>query len=142
MMEKFGALIIVVLVLLVALFFLATQLTDHETTRLRAQAMAIEAEGRAKAAVIQAQGQGRLDTSLAITPILTVMVLALFGFGGLLLMATLGIVFVSYLFKLRDSRQPQQVVYILPRGAPYPALTDRPQYFLVEGGNYVQREQR
>lgn len=142
MMERFAALLIVVLVLLVALFFLAMQLSEVETDRLQAEAYKIEAEGKARALTLEALGQNRLDSAQAMIPILAVIVLALFGFGGLLLMATLGIVFVSYLFKLRDGRQPQQTIYILPRGAPYPALTDRPQFFLVEGGDYVQREQR
>lgn len=121
-MERFAALLIVVLVLLVALFFLATQLTDHETTRLRAQAMAIEAEGRARATILQAQGQSRLDSTQAMIPILAVIVLAVFGVVGLVLVAVLGVIFMTHLGRLRDNRQPTQVVYILPRGAYHPAL--------------------
>lgn len=142
-MERFVALIIVVLVLLLALVYLGIQLTDQETNRLQAEAFKIEAEGKARALTLEALGQNRLDSAQAMIPILAVIVLALFGFGGLLLMATLGIVFVSYLFKLRDNRQPQQVVYILPRGTGrHPMLSDRPQFYLLDGSDYVEKQSR
>jgi len=144
-MGRFAALLIVVLVLLVALVYLAIELTDFETDRLQAEAYKIEAEGRARSIILEAQGQARLDSAQAMIPILAVIVLGLFGFAGLVLIAVLAIVFVSYLFKLRDNRQPpQQVVYILPRGTGrHPMLQDRPQYFLAEGDeSYVQRQSR
>lgn len=122
-MERFIALIIVVLVLLAVLIYLAIELTDFETDRLQAEAYKIEAEGRARSMILEAQGQARLDSTQAMIPILAVIVLGLFGFAGLVLIAVLGVVFVSYLFKLRDYRQsPQQTIYILPRGAYHPAL--------------------
>jgi hypothetical protein len=122
-MERFGVLLIVVLAMLLALVYFATQLTDIETDRLRAEAAKVEAEGRAQAAILTAQGQARLDSAQAMIPILAVIVLGLFGFAGLVLIAVLGVVFVSYLVKLRDYRQPPpQNIYILPRGAYHPAL--------------------
>lgn len=121
-MERFIALIIVVLVLLAVLIYLAIELTDFETDRLQAEAYKIEAEGRARSMILEAQGQSRMDFSAAMIPILAVIVLALFAFVGLVLIAVLGIVFLSYLVKLRDYQQPPQNIYILPRGAYHPAL--------------------
>lgn len=143
-MNKFAGVFVLILTLAVVALFLLNQLSDREAVRLRALAAAVEAGGRAEAMVIRAQGQSRLDSAQAIAPILAVIVLGLFGFAGLVLIATLGIVFVSYLFKIREYRQPpQQVIYILPRGSHYPMLTDRPGYFLAERSeDYVSRQKR
>lgn len=132
-MNKVAGYFMLILILFVVGLFLATQLADKETNRMQAQASLTEAKGRAEAMVIRAQGQSRLDTGQAIAPILAIVVAGLFGFAGLVLIATLGVVFVSVLFKLRDNRPTtQQTIYILPRGAYHPMLADRPQYFLVE----------
>lgn len=154
-MDKFILVLILLLVLIGAVIFLATDWADTETSRLNAQANAIETESRArariieaqaqadaeraraKAQVIEAQSQARLDNTAAIMPYLVLAIVGIFGFAGLAIASVFVLIFLSVWMRLRNNRQPVQNIYVLPRGAMAPN-----RRALIMSGDYDYIEHR